>query len=115
MTRKEIARNIADETGLTQLKTRELLDRTFEAIVDALLEEGRVELRNFGIFEVKRRLPRPGRNPKTGEPVEIPGRYVVHFKPGKMMDERVQDYLPPNQREKPLDTVNLPSDAKPHS
>ncbi len=55
MTKKEIVRTIADDIGLTQLQTKDIVQKTFNAIVEALVEEGRIELRNFGVFEVKRR------------------------------------------------------------
>ena len=57
MTKKEIVRTISEEIGLTQLKTKEIVQKTFDAIVEALVEEDRIELRNFGVFEVKRRAP----------------------------------------------------------
>ena len=57
MTKKEIVRTISEEIGLTQLQTKEIVQKTFNAIVEALVEEGRIELRNFGVFEVKRRAP----------------------------------------------------------
>ena len=90
MTRKEIVRSISEDLGLTQLKTKEIVERVFDTILKTLLEEGRVELRNFGVFEVKRRGPRKARNPRTGEKVFIPERSVVAFKPGQVMQERVE-------------------------
>ena len=63
MTKKEIVKQIADKTNLTQLMTKEIVQLTFDAIVDTLLEDGRIELRNFGVFEVKRRRARKARNP----------------------------------------------------
>ncbi len=51
----------------------------------------RIELRNFGVFEVKRRAPRKARNPRTGDKVFVPEKYVVTFKPGKEMEERVKE------------------------
>ena len=90
MTRKEIVRSISEDMGLTQLKTKEIVERVFDTILKTLLEEGRVELRNFGVFEVKRRGPRKARNPRTGEKVFIPERSVVAFKPGQVMQERVE-------------------------
>jgi len=89
MTKKEIVRQIADKLGLTQLKTKEIVQQTFDAIVDTLLEERRIELRNFGVFEVRERRARKARNPRTGEKVQVPGRMVVSFKPGKVMESRV--------------------------
>lgn len=91
MTKKEIVRTISEEIGLTQLKTKEIVQKTFDAIVDALVEDGRIELRNFGVFEVKRRAPRKARNPRTGDKVSVPEKYVVTFKPGKEMEERVRE------------------------
>ena len=90
MTKKEIVKQISDRIGLTQLKTKEIVQQTFDAIVETLLEEGRIELRNFGVFEVKRRKARKARNPRTGEPVDVPPKNVVTFKPGKEMEERVR-------------------------
>jgi nucleoid DNA-binding protein len=91
VTKKEIVRTISEEIGLTQLKTKEIVQKTFDAIVEALVEAGRIELRNFGVFEVKRRAPRKARNPRTGDKVEVPEKYVVTFKPGKEMEQRVRE------------------------
>ena len=91
MTKKEIVRTISEEIGLTQLKTKEIVQKTFDAIVETLVEDGRIELRNFGVFEVKRRAPRKARNPRTGDKVFVPEKFVVTFKPGKEMEERVRE------------------------
>ena len=90
MTKKEIVKTISEEIGLTQLKTKEIVQKTFDAIVETLVEEGRIELRNFGVFEVKRRAARKARNPRTGQRVDVPEKFVVTFKPGKEMEERVR-------------------------
>jgi len=90
VTKKEIVKQISDKIGLTQLKTKDIVQQTFDAIVDALLEMGRIELRNFGVFEVKQRKARKARNPRTGERVDVPPKYVVTFKPGKEMEERAK-------------------------
>lgn len=90
MTKKEIVKTISEEIGLTQLKTKEIVQKTFDAIVNALVEEKRIELRNFGVFEVKKRAARKARNPRTGQRVDVPEKYVVTFKPGKEMEERVR-------------------------
>jgi nucleoid DNA-binding protein len=94
VTKKEIVKQISEQLGLTQLKTKEIVQKTFDAIVDTLLEERRIELRNFGVFEVKRRKPRKARNPRTGERVDVDAKYVVTFKPGKEMEERVRQLEP---------------------
>ena len=91
MTKKEIVKTISEEIGLTQLKTKEIVQKTFDAIVETLVEERRIELRNFGVFEVKRRAARKARNPRTGDKVYVPEKFVVTFKPGKEMEERVRE------------------------
>jgi integration host factor subunit beta len=91
VTKKEIVKTISEEIGLTQLKTKEIVQKTFDAIVEALVEEKRIELRNFGVFEVKKRAARKARNPRTGDKVYVPEKFVVTFKPGKEMEERVRE------------------------
>jgi integration host factor subunit beta len=90
VTKKEIVKTISDACQLTQLQTKEIVQRTFDAIVEALVEEKRIELRNFGVFEVKKRAARKARNPRTGDKVFVPAKYVVTFKPGKEMEEKVR-------------------------
>jgi len=91
VTKKEIVKTISEECGLTQLKTKEIVQKTFEAIIETLVNDPdhRIELRNFGVFEVKKRAARKARNPRTGERVDVGEKYVVTFKPGKEMEERV--------------------------
>jgi len=98
VTKKEIVKKISEDIGLTQLKTKDIVQRTLDAIIRTLVTEGRIELRNFGVFEVKRRAPRKARNPRTGDKVYVPSKNVVTFKPGKEMEELVRkmdpDHLP---------------------
>lgn len=90
MTKKEIVKTISEAIGMTQLKTKEIVQKTFDAIVETLVEEKRIELRNFGVFEVKERAARKARNPRTGQRVDVPEKFVVTFKPGKEMEEKVR-------------------------
>lgn len=90
MTKKEIVKTISDKTGLTQLQIKEIVQLTFDGIIETLLDEGRVELRNFGVFQVKSRKARKARNPRTGLQVDVPEKFVVTFKPGKEMEAQVQ-------------------------
>jgi nucleoid DNA-binding protein len=96
VTRKDIVRTLAEEIDLPQLRTRQLVQRTFEALIEALVRDGRVELRNFGVFQIKHREARLARNPKTGETVSVRAKSVVTFKPGKEMEARVRDYRAPD-------------------
>ncbi len=89
MTKKEMVKAITEETGLTQLQAKEVVQRVFDGILATLSNEGRIELRNFGVFEVRKRKPRRARNPRTGQSVEVPAKLVVTFKPGREMEKRV--------------------------
>ena len=92
MTKKEIVKAISEELGLTQQQTKKIVQKTFDAIIEALVTKGRIELRNFGVFEVKKRAARKARNPITKAPVDVPEKYVVTFKPGKFMEDQVSNY-----------------------
>src|SRR5262249_49860567 len=89
MTKKEIAKLISEQSGITQVLALEAVQMVLDGISATLLDEGRIELRNFGIFEVKRRRARTARNPRTGERVSVPEKTVVTFKLGREMEERV--------------------------
>ena len=90
MTKRDLVMRIADETGLIQQDVYAVIQKTLDYIVDALDEGDTVEFRNFGVFEVRERKQRIGRNPNTPEDVvTIPARKVVKFKPGKIMRERI--------------------------
>ncbi len=91
MTKKDIVRTISEEVGLTQQQTKEIVQKTFDAIIESLVRERRIELRNFGVFEVKPRAARKARNPRTGAEVIVPKKHVVTFKPGKYMEAKVRD------------------------
>jgi integration host factor subunit beta len=89
VTKKEMAKVIAEDMGLTQIQAKEIVQKVFDGITETLLHEGRIELRNFGVFEVKKRKPRTARNPRTGAKVKVPAKMVVTFKPGLEMEQRV--------------------------
>ena len=91
MTKKEIVRSISEKLEMTQQHTKEIVQKTFDAIIETLVAERRIELRNFGVFEVKRRAPRKARNPRTGAVVQVKEKFVVTFKPGKVMEEKVAE------------------------
>jgi nucleoid DNA-binding protein len=89
VTKKDIAKAIADELGLTILQAKQITDKVFDSIVNTLVEDGRVELRNFGVFAVRWRKARVARNPRTGAKVMVPAKCTVVFQPGLMMEQRV--------------------------
>ena len=90
MTKKEIACAIAEETNLTQVLVKDIMQRLFDGIIDTLVKKRRIELRDFGVFEVKQRKARKARNPRTGEKVMVPAKLIVTFKPGLEMAKRVK-------------------------
>ncbi|HOK08522.1 MAG TPA: HU family DNA-binding protein [Candidatus Hydrogenedens sp.] len=83
MTKKDLVNLVSEKLGFTQSDVAKTIDTALEIIVNSLGKGKRWEIRNFGVFDVKKRAPRKGRNPKTGEVVEVPNRYVVTFKAGK--------------------------------
>lgn len=97
LTKREIASRISDATQLQLQDVTIVVQKTLDALVDALADCRNVELRNFGVFEVKFRKARIGRNPNNpGQTVQIPPRAVVKFKPGKIMAARVEKLANPN-------------------
>ena len=77
--------------SLTQLDAKEVVQNVLDCIADTLVEERRIELRNFGIFEVKKRAARNARNPKTGDKVKVKEKDVVTFKSGKILEKSIQE------------------------
>lgn len=89
MTKRELVIRVANKLGMTQSDVSKVIEGTFETISQSLAEGKRWELRDFGVFEVKTRASRIGRNPRTGDQVPVPERRVVTFRPGKKMKEIV--------------------------
>ena len=90
MTKSELIERISEMQPQLSPKDVELAVKTIlEQMSDALATGQRIEIRGFGSFSLHYRAPRKGRNPKTGEAVELEGKFVPHFKPGKEMRERV--------------------------
>lgn len=90
MTKRDLVMRISNETGLIQEDVKAVLQKSLDYIVEALEKNESVEFRNFGVFEVRERKERVGRNPNQPEHVvSIPARRVVKFKPGKVMKQRI--------------------------
>lgn len=88
-TKREMVERIAEKVGVTGVQAREIVQATLDSMIATLASEGRIELRNFGVFTVKVSAARKARNPRTGETVMIGERRVVKFKPGKVMEAAV--------------------------
>ena len=95
MTKRDLVVRIANETGLNQQDVMDVVQKTLDYITNELAAGRNVELRNFGVFELKVRRPRIGRNPnRPKDEVTIPERVVVKFKSGKVMKEKVSKIDP---------------------
>ena len=100
MTKRDLVMRISTETGLVQQIVLDVVQKTLDYIAEAVSQGRKVELRNFGVFEVKVRKARVGRNPNNpGTDVPIPQRTVVKFKPGKEIRETVLKLTPKELKE----------------
>ena len=91
MTKQDIINDVSTSTGLTKLETEIIMNGVMSTIINSLANNERVELRGFGTFGIKHRMPKKARNPGTGEPVYLPERYVPTFKPSKLMRSKVNN------------------------
>lgn len=87
MTKAELVEKVADKIGLTKKQTELVVNTVLGSITNALSKGNKVELRGFGSFRVRHRKPREGRNPKSGEKVQVPSKLVPFFKAGKELRE----------------------------
>ncbi|MDD5745942.1 MAG: integration host factor subunit beta [Candidatus Omnitrophica bacterium] len=90
MTKKDIVLKIANDTKMKQQDIKKVVQKALDAIIESLVSGQTVELRNFGIFKVKSRRGRTGRNPRTGQIVPVPPKRIVVFKPGLEMKKLVK-------------------------
>ena len=93
MTKQDIVDVVSDATGLTKVETEAVMNGVMTTIIKSLTRNERVELRGFGTFGVKYRMPKKARNPGTGEAIYLPERYVPTFKPSKYMRSEVNEAL----------------------
>lgn len=89
MTKNDISLEIAAKLGIHRTVAKDIVQKTLDGIIDVLATEGRLELRNFGVFEVRPKRAYKARNPRTGETVMVPEKKITHFKPGLAMMEKV--------------------------
>src|SRR5882762_1194597 len=94
MTKAELVEDVARAAELTKKDAERLVEIVFESIIETLNRGEKIELRGFGSFRVRERGSRRGRNPKTGDPVNIPAKRVPYFKPGKELKELINDGVP---------------------
>jgi len=102
LTKRELVLGISEETGMRQQHVQKVIQQTLDRIAKALMDGDKVELRNFGVFEIKIRKARVGRNPNApAEDVPIPARSVVKFKAGKQLRAEVLKLPAPDQPKTP--------------
>lgn len=89
LTKKDLVLLVAKETGITQVDVKRIVQRLLHHLIESLKQGKTIELRNFGVFKVRQRAPRRGRNPKTGQEVPVPSKRVVVFKPGLLMRQDI--------------------------
>lgn len=90
-TKREMVERIAEKVGVTGEQARMIVQATLDNMIETLCSEGRIELRNFGVFNVKTVEARKARNPRTGESVMVAAHRVVRFKAGKVMEVKVNE------------------------
>tara|TARA_Y100000588_G_scaffold55716_1_gene53246 strand:+ start:22446 stop:22817 length:372 start_codon:yes stop_codon:yes gene_type:complete len=89
-TKKELALLVSEETGCKKNLASEMVDTVFEAMRESLMKAERIEIRGFGVFQVKETRPKPAaRNPRTGQVIYVPARRKTHFRPGKLLKEEL--------------------------
>jgi integration host factor subunit beta len=89
MTKADLVEEVVRVTGVSKKHAEIIVNTVFSSIVEALRSEDKIELRGFGSFRLRKREPRKGRNPKTGDKVEVPPKKVPYFKPGKELKELI--------------------------
>jgi nucleoid DNA-binding protein len=90
--RKDFAKEIADEYNISTNIAQKIVVSVFDQIANKITKEGRIELRNFGVFKAVRREARKAKNPKNGKEHFVPVRYYVRFKPGKALIGKITEY-----------------------
>ncbi len=102
ITKKDIVDRIVDKTNEKRTVVKKIVQEFLDTLIDELSDRNRIELRDFGVFDVKSRDARVAQNPKTLEKVVVPAKYIVKFKPGRLMKVKV---------EKPLTEVEVKTTA----
>jgi len=110
MTKADLVEEVSRVTELTRKDSEVIVDTLFDSVIKALKTGDKLEVRGFGSFRVRQRNARVGRNPKTGEKVEVPAKRVPYFKPSKELKDLINDgaaaVAPPSHSEPPTEPSN---------
>lgn len=90
ITKRDLAESISQKLGKQQINTKQIIQLFLDLCIEELAKGNRLEFRGFAILAIVERASRTGRNPKTGVTVEVPAKKVVRFKPGRLLQEKVQ-------------------------
>lgn len=93
-----MVREIAAELKIDQIMTKQIVQKCLDGILHVIKDQGRIELRNFGVFEMKQRAPRKARNPKTNQEVHVPAKRILTFRAGKNVAKRLLNAPIPDPR-----------------
>lgn len=94
MTKAELVEEVARVSDLTKKHSESIVNTVFDSIIEALQKDEKIELRGFGSFRIRQRRSRQGRNPKTGDKVDVPAKRIPYFKPGKELKELINNSAP---------------------
>ena len=95
MTKAELVEEVARVSELTKKHSEIIVNTVFDSIIEALRKDEKIELRGFGSFRIRQRRSRQGRNPKTGDKVDVPAKRIPYFKPGKELKELINGAAQP--------------------
>jgi integration host factor subunit beta len=109
MTKADLVEEVSRVTELTRKDSEVIVDTLFESVIKALRDGDKLEVRGFGSFRVRQRNARVGRNPKTGEKVEVPAKRVPYFKPSKELKDLINDGTTGTPAASPLSGPTAPS------
>jgi nucleoid DNA-binding protein len=111
ITKKQLTDRIADRTGQKRVLVKQVIQMFLDEIIDELAEGKRLEFRDFGVFETKRRKPRIAQNPRTLERVHVPVKWTVKFKVGRMMKQKVQNAVQGGAGAAPIQRIAAEGDS----
>ncbi len=115
ITKKELALLVSNHTGCKKNVAAEMVDSLFIAMRESLIDGNRIEIRGFGVFQVKNTRPKPAaRNPRTGEIIYVPARRKTHFKPGRLLKEALHKTREPEEGEEISAAPPVPTPASTH-
>jgi len=112
MTKAALVEEVARVADLTKKHSEVIVDTVFRSIIEALHRGEKIELRGFGSFRLRRREPRKGRNPKTGDRVDVPSKRVPYFKPGKELKELINREAEPPAPVSPSTPPSVPDPVR---